>query len=126
MTDSLRRKDPQEEGSKTGGREGEKQKATNTEEPKRHAHDKEGEGAQKTEKVTASAPREDPVAEGTGDTTEAEKRPDTNRKTKNKRDRQRRGKKPHKRTTTGKPGRSTMWETPEKETPPNQKTQENH
>ena len=51
----------------------------------------------KPQKVTASAQREDPVAEGTGDSTEAEELPETNRiKTKNKRDRQRRGKKPHK------------------------------
>ena len=75
------RKDPQEEGSKTGGREGERQKTTNAEEPKRHAHDKEGEGGQKTPKGNCSGPKDDPVAEGTGDSTEAEELPETNRKT---------------------------------------------
>ena len=79
---------------------------------KRHVHDKEGEGAQKTPRVTASAQREVPVTEVTGDLTEAEERPETNRKSKNVGDRQKRGKKPDKRTTTGKPGRSAMWENP--------------
>ena len=65
--------------------------------------DNEREGAHKTQKVTDSAQRVDPVAEGTGDSTEAEECPETKRKTKNMRDRQRRGKKPHRRTTTGKP-----------------------
>ena len=60
----------------------------------------------KNPKGNCLGPKEDPVVERTRDSTEAEEHPVANRKTKNMWDRQRRGKKPHRRTTTGKPGRS--------------------
>ena len=80
-TDPQEKKEPPGERTKTGGGEGEKQKATNTEMPKGMSRTREREGAQKTQKAADSAQREDPVAEGTGDSTEAEECPETERKT---------------------------------------------
>ena len=122
-----RRKDPQEEGSKTEGREGEKQKMTNAEKPKKGmCMTRKEKKLRNPKKVTAAGQRTTPSWREPEILPRQKSSQRPTGKPKNKRDRQRRGKKPHKRTTTGKPGRSATRETPEKETPPNQKTQENH
>ena len=119
--------DPREERpTGRGEQDRSKQKATNAEEPKGMRMARKEKELRKPQKVTASAQREDPVAEGTGDSTEAEELPETNRKNQEQEGQAEKRQETSQRTTTGKPGRSATRETPERETPPNQKTQEKH
>ena len=82
---------------------------------------REREGAQKTQKATDSAQREDPVAEGTGDSTEAEECPETESKPKNRIDRREEARIPIEEQLQGSQEECTKGETQRRKTTNQQK-----